>query len=95
MSEHITRKVVRIENREGLHVRPSALFVKCASEFASEITIFKRGEEFNRINGKSVLGLITLVACKDTELVLEAEGEDATEALDALEQLIKDKFYEE
>ncbi len=85
-------KDVVINNRNGLHARPAALFVKTANRFQAEIWIEKEGE---RVNGKSIMGLMMLAASKDSVLRLIAEGEDAEEIVVALEQLVQSRFGEE
>ena len=84
----VERKVVLV-NKFGMHVRPAGQFVKLASEFDADIQVENSG---NVVPGKSIMGLMTLEAPCGTELVLTAEGEDADEAIDALEALIGRKF---
>jgi len=81
-----------IENRNGLHARPSALFVKTASRFRSEIWVEKDEE---RVNGKSIMGLMMLAAGKGSVLRVTAEGEDAATVLTEIEELIRTRFGEE
>lgn len=85
-------KDVVIDNRHGLHARPAALFVKTANRFQAEIWIEKEGE---RVNGKSIMGLMMLAASKGSVLRLIGEGEDAAELLKALEELVQSRFGEE
>jgi len=80
-----------IENRSGLHARPAAAFVKTANRFRAEITVTKDGDS---VNGKSIMGLLTLAAARGTKLVIEAEGEDAAEAVDAIQSLVEGNFNE-
>jgi phosphocarrier protein HPr len=87
---YMTREVV-IRNQHGLHARPAALFVKTANRFAAEIWVEKEGE---RINGKSIMGLMMLAAAKRSRLRLTAIGEDASSLLDALEELVQSGFGE-
>lgn len=91
MSTQISKELT-IENRNGLHARPSALFVKTASRFRSEIWVEKDEE---RVNGKSIMGLMMLAAGKGSILRVTAEGEDATTVLTELEELIRTRFGEE
>lgn len=86
------KREVTIENRQGMHARPAMQLVETSSRFGSDIRILK-GDQ--RVNAKSIMEVMTLEAVKDTVLTLEAEGEDAAEALDALEALIKAKFDED
>jgi len=83
---------VKIINKLGLHARASAAFVKEASRFESDIFVTK-GD--NRVNGKSIMGLLTLAAACGETVGLEAEGVDAKEAIEELEKLILNKFNEE
>lgn len=81
-----------IENRNGLHARPAALFVKTASRFSAEVWVEKDEE---RVNGKSIMGLMMLAAGKGSVLKVTAEGEDAHTVISELESLIKTGFGEE
>jgi len=74
-------RVVTVANRLGLHARPAAEFVKVASKFEAEITVSKESME---VNGKSILGVMTLAAECGSELVLRATGTDAEAAIEAL-----------
>jgi phosphocarrier protein len=85
-------KDLTIENRNGLHARPAALFVKTSSRFRSEVWVEKDGE---KVNGKSIMGLMMLAAGKGSVLKVTAEGEDAGTVLTELEQLISTRFGEE
>jgi len=85
-------KDLTIENRNGLHARPAALFVKTSSRFRSEVWVEKDGE---RVNGKSIMGLMMLAAGKGSVLRVTAEGDDATTVMSELEQLIRTRFGEE
>lgn len=87
----ITRNFVVI-NKLGMHARPASLFVQTASRFKSEIMV-KKGRE--NIDGKSILQLLMLAAAQGTTLTVSARGDDAVEALNAIEQLIANKFGEE
>ena len=87
----LTREVT-IQNRFGIHARPAALFVKTANRFQSEISVEKDGQ---RVSGKSIIGLMTIEGYQGALLRLSANGPDATEALDALEDLVVQKFFED
>ena len=87
----ITKKDFEVSNELGLHARPSASFVKMAQRFKSNIFVEKDGEV---VNGKSILGLMTLAAGKGTKLRIIAEGNDANRAIDELGNLITAGFYE-
>jgi len=80
-----------IVNKLGLHARAATRLVNCASAFESEIWITKGNK---RVNGKSIMGVLTLAAGQGTPLVLETDGPDEESALDALLELIADFFGE-
>ncbi|MCK4401215.1 HPr family phosphocarrier protein [bacterium] len=86
------KRTVVIENTLGLHARPAALFVQLANKFQSEIFVGKKGQ---KVNGKSIMGVMTLAAGKGEKIAITADGNDAEEAVNALEKLLKDKFGEE
>jgi len=73
-----------------MHARPADLFAKCASKFQSKVTVIKPDGE--RIDGKSILSLLTLAAVQGTPLTIEATGADAAEAVEALGTLISSEF---
>ena len=81
-----------IQNRLGLHARPAAMFVRIANRHRANIWVQKDGE---RVNGKSILGLLTLAAPKGTKLVISADGADAEKAVEELGLLIQRRFDEE
>lgn len=83
---------LKIVNQLGLHARPAALFVKTASRYESDITVEKDG---NTVSGKSIMGLMTLEAGLGSRLTVTAEGMDAEEALDQLQHLVENKFFED
>jgi phosphocarrier protein len=92
MADTIVRRELTIVNALGLHARPAAMFVQLASKFISEITV-ERGSE--RVNGKSIMGIMMLAAGKGLTITVTAEGEDAGDAVNALEELVNNKFGEE
>lgn len=83
---------VEIINKLGLHARAAAKFVKLASSFESQIEIERKDR---RVNGKSIMGVMMLAAGKGSQITIYAEGDDAEESLDQLEQLINNRFDEE
>jgi phosphocarrier protein HPr len=85
-------KEVTIVNRLGMHARPAAMFVRIASRFRCEVWVEKEGE---KINGKSIMGLMMLAAGQGSKLLLCCEGPDAAEAMAELEALIAAKFNED
>ncbi|HSV93396.1 MAG TPA: HPr family phosphocarrier protein [Desulfobacterales bacterium] len=88
----MTERIVTIRNRAGMHARPAALLVKTASAFAAQVYIEKDGE---RVNGKSIMGVITLGATYNSQLKVIADGLDEVAALDAMERLFENRFEEE
>jgi phosphocarrier protein HPr len=91
MSTPITRVIV-IRNTQGLHARPAEMFVRLAQQFRSRIELVR---ESQRVEARNIMDLLTLGAAKGTELVLEADGDDAQEAVDALAKLVEDGFPNE
>lgn len=83
---------VEIENELGLHARPAALFVQRANKFPCQIEVEKDGE---KVNGRSIMGVMMLEAGKGSRIRIMAEGGQAQAAVEALEELIKGKFGEE
>ena len=89
--EFITKELTII-NKTGIHARPAALFVKTANRFGSDLFVEKDGE---KINGKSIMGLMMLAAGPGSKLTLHVKGADAADAIAELEALVKRKFEEE
>src|SRR5712692_10550614 len=85
-------KEITVSNKLGIHARPAALFVKTANRFACDILVEKDGE---KINGKSIMGLMMLAAGPGSKLTIHVHGHDASQALAELEMLIKRKFDED
>jgi len=85
------RKKVTIKNDAGLHARPASALVKLASKFKSDFYIHMYGY---RVNGKSILGVMTLAAEKGAELELELDGPDEQEAVASIVELIDSGFGE-
>jgi phosphocarrier protein len=85
------QKDIPIINKLGLHLRAAAQFVQTAGRFPCEVWVSKDGR---RVNGKSIMGVMTLVAVKGSTLGVEALGDKADECLDALTKLAADKFGE-
>ena len=87
--------MVRIElvinNKLGLHARAAGKFVEAAFQFKSEIWLSK---ENNRVNGKSIMGLLTLAAAKGDTVTMEVDGPDEEAALEALKNLVLSGFEE-
>ena len=87
----ITKKII-VQNRAGLHARPSSLIVQTANKFQSNIMFEK---EHVTVNAKSIMGVMTMAAGYQTELTVSADCPDEAEAIAALEQLFAAKFEEE
>ncbi len=84
-------KKIEIKNKLGLHARAASKFVNLANRFKSRVKIIKNDDE---IDGKSILGILTLAATQGTQIILRIDGEDEEKALRALENLINNKFQE-
>ena len=85
-------KNIEIINKLGLHARAAAQFVQLASNYSAHIEIEKDNQ---RVNGKSIMGVMMLAAAKGSEITLHADGEDAEESINKLEELIKNRFNED
>jgi phosphocarrier protein len=88
----MTEQIVKITNRAGVHARPAAVLVQAAKDFKANIYL-EKGR--NRINAKSIMGILTLAATYGTELRLIADGEDEQAAVETIAQLFESKFEEE
>mgnify|MGYP006276096755 FL=1 len=88
----MVQKQVTIRNRAGIHARPAALIVQTATKFTSKVFLKKDDEE---INAKSIMGIITLGAGYDAKVTITTEGEDESEAAEALATLFENRFEEE
>ena len=82
-------RTLEINHETGMHCRPSASFVKIAHQFQSDIFVERDGE---KVNGKSIMGLMMLAVPQGSKIDVSAIGPDATSALDALETLVKNDF---
>lgn len=80
---------VTLRNEEGLHARPAAMFVRAANQFASDITIVSDGDE---VNGKSIIGIMSLGLYFGQEITLQAEGADEDEAVKYLVNFIENEL---
>ncbi len=81
-----------IINKQGLHARPAAMFVKTSNRFKSKIWVGKDGEQ---VNGKSIMGLMMLAAECGSTVSVSADGEDEVQALESIGVLIQNGFQEE
>lgn len=92
LSEEHFQVVVTIRNQLGLHARAATRFVQLASKFPCEVSVTKDGQ---KVNGKSIMGVLMLVASCGTDIAIEAQGSRAEEAGAALVALVESKFGEE
>ena len=90
--ENKVSKELTIQNRLGLHARPSAMFVKVCNRFKAEIWVEKDGEQ---VNGKSIMGLMMLAAGQGSKLLVTCEGVDSDKAAEEIEALILRRFDED
>lgn len=90
-AEDRAEKSLQIQNELGLHARAATKLVQTASKFPCDITVTKDGHE---VNGKSIMGVLMLVASKGSTVTLKAKGDRAADAVAAIAALIDDKFGE-
>jgi phosphotransferase system HPr (HPr) family protein len=83
---------LEIKNSDGLHMRPAMRFVDVANRFDSDVTV-SNGE--TNVDGKSIMQITMLAATCGTKLKIRVEGQDAKEAIDALQELVEDKHFDE
>ena len=88
----MTEQTVKVTIRAGIHARPAAFLVQKAKDFKANI-YFEKGND--RINAKSIMGILTLAAAYGTELKVIAEGEDEKQAVEAMVSLFESKFEED
>ena len=81
----IVKKKIKVENAQGLHARPAALFVQLANRFTSKITVRKSRQG---VNGKSIMGILVLGVGKGSQIEVICDGDDAEKACHALEKLL-------
>ena len=92
MSMSTVERRVQILNELGMHARAATKFVQTANKFGCAITVEKDGQE---VNGKSIMGVLMLVAAKGSFITMKAQGDDAQAAIDALSKLVAEKFGED
>ena len=85
-------RALTIQNKKGLHARAAAKFVNVAGAFEADILVERNGQS---VSGRSIMGLMMLAASPGTSILVSAEGADALKALDAIQELIDNKFEEE
>lgn len=87
----VEKKIV-IKNKSGLHARPAALFVQIANKYDSDISV-RKGRQ--KVNGKSIMGIMMLAAEKGSRITIVAEGDDAKEAVRELEAILLSETIED
>ena len=87
------RRLLRVENELGLHARAAASLVKLTAQFESDIKLSRRSND-QKVDGKSILGILLLAAAKGTELEVSVEGIDEEAAMDGITRLFKNRFGE-
>jgi phosphotransferase system HPr (HPr) family protein len=92
MDETTQEAVVTVTNPQGLHARPAEMFVRLASRFTAKVEVVKEGEYGECVDGKSIMGILSLLAEKGSRLSIRATGSDAADALKALADLVQDGF---
>jgi phosphocarrier protein HPr len=92
MADDRIEKTVKIQNELGLHARAATKLVQLASKYPCEVSIGKDGHE---VNGKSIMGVLMLVASKGTSVTVRAKGDRAGDCVEAIVQLIANKFGED
>ena len=89
--EETVEREFTIQNKLGLHARPAALFVQTANQFSCDVEVTKDGET---VDGKSIMGIMTLAAHQGAVIRVRTRGKDAQEAMEALAKLIESDFGE-
>ena len=92
MADETFEVEVEIANELGMHARAATKFVQLAGKFACEVFVEKDGQQ---VNGKSIMGVLMLVAAKGSRIIIRTRGPERVEAAEALAQLVADKFGEE
>lgn len=88
----VSTATLKIVNKAGLHARASTKFVQLANRYRCAVTVRKDGQD---VNGKSIMGVLLLVAAKGTEITITCDGDDAKDCMVALGQLVETGFGEE
>jgi phosphocarrier protein HPr len=86
----VSRKI-EIKNKLGLHARAAALLVQTANRFSAQITLSKDGQT---ADGRSIMGVLTLAATQGSKIQVEAVGDDAEQAVKAIERIVDKRFNE-
>jgi phosphotransferase system HPr (HPr) family protein len=81
----VIKKKMTVKNKQGLHARPAAMFVQVANKFESSISVSR---DLEKVNGKSIMGILMLGAEQGSEIIVEADGKDAELAVVELEKIL-------
>jgi phosphocarrier protein len=92
MSDETCRASLEIVNKLGLHARAAALFVQAAKKFDAKVTVFKDGQS---VDGRSIMGVMMLAAEQGSRIDVETVGPQAQPALDAIRELVANRFNED
>jgi phosphocarrier protein HPr len=92
VADELIEKDLVVRNKMGLHARPAAKLVQAANKFACDVTLTKDGQD---VNGKSIMGVLMLAAAQGTSVHVKAEGEGASEAVQAIAALFEKGFDEQ
>lgn len=92
VTNHCIKKELLLNNKLGIHARPAAMFIKIANRFSCDVFVEKDGE---RVNGKSVMGLMMLAAGPGSLITVYASGPDAAQCINELERLVTSNFGED
>ncbi len=92
MPDDRAEKDLLVRNKMGLHARPAALIVQTANKYPCDVALVKDGQE---VNGKSIMGVLMLIAAKGSLITIRGRGADAQGCVDALGELVKSRFGEE
>lgn len=90
-TEEATSFALTVANKMGIHARPAAMIVRLANRYSGEVWVEKDGE---RVNGKSIMGLMMLAAGPGSQLTFHASGADASDLEKEMKQLFENKFEE-
>ena len=88
----VAQATLKIVNKAGLHARASTRFVQAANRFRCNVIVRKDGQD---VNGKSIMGVLLLVASQGSDITISCDGDDASQCLGALSELVKAGFGED
>ena len=88
----VAQATLKIVNKAGLHARASTRFVQTANKYRCNVVVRKEGQD---VNGKSIMGVLLLVASQGSDITISCDGEDAPQCLGALSDLVQAGFGED